>query len=112
MQSRLHPPARFGPFHRRSESKPEENDLICSTSQVWGRPRRNFYAGLVPAVKAWEGELPDGAIGVEFYTDIAPDPWSTPGWPEWSQGRPGVIILAKDELVGIGVVVTIRRDAE
>jgi hypothetical protein len=63
-------------------------------------------------VKAWEGPLPGEAVDIEFYTDVAPDPWSTPGWPEWSQGRAGVTILLQDELVGIAVVVTIRRDAE
>jgi hypothetical protein len=65
---------------------------------------------LIPTVKAWEGPLPDGAIGIEFYTDVEPDPSSIPGWPEWSQGRPGVIVLEPDELVAISVVVTLRRD--
>ena len=105
-------PARFGPFHRRSELHPEDNERICSSGQLWGRPRRNFFAGLIPAVKAWEGALPPDAVGVEFYTDIEPDPWSVPGWPEWTQGQPGVIVLERDELVGIPVVVTIRQDAE
>lgn len=104
-------PARFGPFHRRSEVDPEENERVVSSSQLWGRPRRNFFAGLIPAVKAWEGALPENAVGVEFYTDVEPDPWSVPGWPEWTQGRPGVIVLEHDELVAIDVVVTMRRDA-
>jgi len=34
-----------------------------------------------------------------------------PGWPEWTQGSPGVIVLERDELVAIPVVVTIRHDA-
>jgi hypothetical protein len=104
------PLARFGPFHRRSEARPDENEVICWTGQVWGRARRNFYAGLVPAVKAWDGPLPEKAVGVEFYTDVAPDPWSAPGWPEWTLGRPGVFEVGNGELVGITVVVTIRRD--
>jgi len=105
-------PGRYGPYHRRSWSHPEENEAICSTNELRGRRRQNFFAGLIPAVKAWEGALPDGVIGVEFYTDVAPDPWSVPGWPEWSQGRPGVVILDRDELVAIPIIVTIRRDAE
>lgn len=112
MSSHQDRPSKFGPFHRRSESKPEDNELICSTGQLWGRPRRNFFAGLIPAVKAWDGPLPDGAIGVEFYTDVAPDSWSVPGWPEWTEGSVGVIVLEKGELVAIDVVVTLRRDAE
>ena len=103
-------PARFGPFHRRSDPDPHENELISTSDQVWGRPRRNYFAGLVPTVKAWEGSLPEHIVGIEFYTDVEPDPWSVPGWPEWSQGRPGVIILERDELVAIPVVVTKRRD--
>lgn len=105
-------PARFGPFHRRSHHNPAENELISASSMIWGKPRGNYFAGLFPRVKAWEGPLPPDIVGVEFYTDIAPDPWSPPGWPEWTQGRPGVIILDEGELVAIPVVVTMRRDAE
>lgn len=100
-------PGRYGPFHRRCETHPEEIARILESGQVWGRPRRNFHAGLIPAVKAWEGPLPARAIGVEFYTDVAPDPWSAPGWPEWSEGQPGVIVLEPRELVAIPVIVTI-----
>jgi hypothetical protein len=80
--------------------------------RIWGRPRRNFFAGLIPAVKAWEGPLPDGAIGVEFYTNVPPDPWSVPGWPEWTEAQPGVVTLEAKELVAIVVVVTMSRNAE
>ena len=92
--------------------KPEENDLVCTSGQLWGAPRRNFYSGLFPEVKAWDGPLPQDAVGVEFFTDVAPDPWSVPGWPQWSEDSPGVIVLTKGELVAIEVVVTMRRDAE
>lgn len=102
-------PAKYGPFHRRCESQPDEVEKICVSGQIWGRPRRNFYAGLIPAVKAWDGALPINAVGVEFYTDVSPDPWSVPGWPEWTEGEPGVIILEARELVAIPVVVTMRR---
>lgn len=105
-------PAQFGPFHRRSAPDPLENELISVSGQVWGRPRRNYFAGLIPTVKAWEGPLPEDIVGIEFYTDVEPDPWSVPGWPEWSPGRRGVIILERDELIAIPVVVTARRDKE
>jgi len=89
-----------------------ENGLICSSGQLWGRPRRNFFAGLFPAVKAWDGSLPEDTIGVEFFTDVPPDPWSVPGWPQWTEGSPGVIVIEKGKLVAIEVIVTKRRDAE
>jgi hypothetical protein len=105
-------PAKFGPFHRRSLRNPSENELIAASGKIWGKPRGNYFAGIVPCVKAWEGQLPPGIVGIEFYTDIQPDPWSVPGWPEWSQGRPDVIVLDANELVAIPVVVTMRRDLE
>jgi hypothetical protein len=105
-------PLRFGPFHRRSQRNPEENALICASNLIWGHPRGNFFAGVVPCVKAWDGPLPEGIVGVEFFTDIEPDPGSSPPWPEWSEGRRGVIILERNELVAIPVLVTMRRDRE
>jgi hypothetical protein len=104
--------ARFGPYHRRSRHNPAENELVSAGGLLWGRPRGNYFAGVVPCVKAWEGPLPEAIVGIEFYTEVEPDPWSVPGWPEWTQGRPGVIVLEKDELVAIPVIVTMRRDAE
>lgn len=66
MSSRTRRPGRFGPFHRRCETRPEEVDDVAHSGQLWGRPRRNFFAGMIPAVKAWEGPLPADAVGVEF----------------------------------------------
>lgn len=105
-------PARFGPFHRRSQHKPGENEEISASSQIFGRPRGNYFAGLFACVKAWDGPLPDGIVGIEFYTEVEPDPSSPPGWPEWTEGRPGVIVLERNALVAIPVVVTMRRDTE
>ncbi|MGZ5440970.1 MAG: hypothetical protein ACXW5H_07765 [Thermoanaerobaculia bacterium] len=73
-------------------------ELVCDSSQLWGRPRGNYFAGINPCVKAWSGSLPEGIEGFEFYTDVEPDPWSARGWPEWSRGRPGVIVLERNEL--------------
>src|SRR5690349_21058901 len=98
-------PARFGPFHRRCRQNPVENEQISRSSQIFGRPRGNYFAGLFPCVKAWEGPLPEDIAGIEFYTDIEPDPSSPPGRPEWTQDRPGVITLERDELVAIPIVV-------
>ena len=105
-------PARFGPFHRRTRSDPSENEKVVSSGEVWGRPRGNIYAGLFPAVKAWVGPLPEGFVGFEFYTDIEPDAGRSPDWPQWSEGRPGVRVIERGELVAIPVIVTKRQDPE
>jgi hypothetical protein len=49
-------------------------------------------------------------IGFEFYTDIEPYAGSTPGWPQWFEGQPGVRVIEKGELVAISVIVTKRQD--
>jgi hypothetical protein len=103
---------RFGPYHRRTRHFPQENRLVVESGVVWGKPPGNFYAAIIPCVQAWGGPLPEGIIGFEFYTDVEPDPGSPPQSPEWSEGRPGVIVLERNELVAIPVVVTMRRDAE
>jgi hypothetical protein len=79
---------------------------------IWGRPRGNFFASVIPCVKAWDGPLPEGVAGVEFFTDVEPDTGSAPNWPRWSEGSDGVIILERQELVAIVVVVTMRRDRD
>lgn len=58
--------------------------------EVWGGPSR--YSD-VPRVRAYEGALPAAALGVEFDTDIEPDPGCPPGQPQWTGGRPGVQLV-------------------
>jgi hypothetical protein len=67
---------------------------------------------LFPAVKAWAGPLPDGFVGYEFYTEVEPDADRSPDWPQWSEGRPGVRVLERGELVAISVIVTKRQNPE
>ena len=105
-----HRPARFGPFHRRTYIDPSENEKVSASGQLWGRRRGNTYAGLKPAAKAWTGPLPEEAVGFEFFTDVEPDPGQAPAWPQWSEGRPGVIVIEPHELVAISVIVTKRQD--
>ena len=105
-------PARFGPFHRRTHTDPSENEKVAASGTIRGRPRGNIYAGLFPAVKAWNGPLPEGVVGYEFYTDIEPDRGRVPDWPQWSEGEPGVTVLEKGELVAISVIVAKRQDPE
>jgi hypothetical protein len=47
------------------------------------------YAGDIPSVKAWDGPLPDGIAGTEFYTDVEP-----------------VITIERKQLVAIAVVIS------
>jgi hypothetical protein len=43
-------------------------------------------------VKAYEGKLPAGRLGIEFETEVEPDEGTPPGQPMWSMesGHPGV----------------------
>jgi hypothetical protein len=45
-------------------------------------------------VKAFRGELPEGAKGIQFETEIPPDAGSVPDKPAWSNvpNRPGVTV--------------------
>ena len=103
---------RFGPYSRRCDRDPSEIGKVAASGILWGRARSNIYAGLIPAVKAWDEALDPNHVGFEFYTDVEPDPWSAPGEKEWSEGRPGVLTLERNELVAIPVVMTKRRDPE
>jgi len=105
-------PARFGPFHRRTHIDPKENAKVATSKQVWGRRAGNVYAGLRPAVKAWNGPLPEGIVGFEFYTDVEPDPGHAPDWPKWTEGRAGVLAVEGGEAVAISVIVTKRQDVD
>lgn len=111
MTDQQKPPAKFGPFHRKCYD-PRENERISNSGQIRGRPRRNIYAGDFPAVKAFDGPLPPGFAGIEFYTDVEPDPWSVPGQPDWSEGRSGVITIERKEIVAIPVIIVRRVDPD
>ena len=45
----------------------------------------------IPTVQAWPGTIPAGQYGLEFETDVSPDPRSPPGVPiSGGPGSPGV----------------------
>lgn len=58
--------------------------------EIWGRPSRNLYQSNIPKVKAFIGKLPKGSKGIEFKTNVPPDPQTPPNWAIWSGDRPGV----------------------
>ena len=99
----------YGPFHRLQGV--EDNERAERTGMVGGRPARNIAAGLFPKVKAFEGPLPAGRSGIEFYTTVVPDRNHVPGVPVWSGPRKGVIQSAEDQdLVLIAVRIVKRVD--
>ncbi len=81
------------------------------SGEIWGYPVRG---GIRPRVRAWSGALPPGKRGIEFTTDVLPDPGGAPGRPEWSGPRPGVRIeadAAGDPVAKIAVEVTKNTQA-
>jgi hypothetical protein len=99
----------YGPFHRLQSVG--DNERSERTGMVGGRPARNIAAGLFPKVKAFEGPLPAGRSGLEFYRSVPPDPNHVPGAPVWSGPRDGVIPSPDDpDLVLIAVRIVKRVD--
>jgi hypothetical protein len=81
----------FGPFYRVNDSA-ETIRRIRETGELWGKPPAGIFQSDFPKVKAYAGHLPDGIIGFEFETEVAPDEGSVPSKPTWSNGRPGVVV--------------------
>ena len=67
-------PAAFGPFCRVESPTQTANiaaEQEASGGELWGSIPR---LGAVPQVKAYRGLLRDGERGIEFWTDVPPDP--------------------------------------
>lgn len=78
--------------YHRVESRtqtPEDARRQETSGELWGLPRRG---GIFPRVKAYEGPLPEGVRGIEFETDVQPDPGSPPGDASWMGPRDGVTV--------------------
>ena len=78
----------FGPFHR--VESPSQTVVDASTQvasgEVWGRVP---FGSAWPQVQAYRGRLPEGVRGIEFWTEVPPDPSSHPSEARWSaRGRP------------------------
>jgi RHS repeat-associated protein len=82
-------PANLRTYHRlESPSQPPEvARQQVESGEVWGRPPRGSD---IPKVQAYDGPLPAGRRGIEFTTDVPPDPRGIPGQPTWAGPRPGV----------------------
>jgi hypothetical protein len=86
-----------------------DNELVASTGKLGGHPPRNISQSMFPKVKAFIGSLED-RTGIEFITTIEPDEGCPPGQAYWSEGRPGVEVLERNELVAIPVTIVARND--
>ena len=78
-------------YHRiESPTQTAEDATLQETSlEIWGRPARGSDQ---PKVKAYVGSLPLGRRGIEFTTDVKPDPNTPPGFAYWSGLCSGVTI--------------------
>lgn len=58
--------------------------------EIWGQAAQNVYQSDIPKVKAYVGKIPPDKAGIEFTTDVPPDPNTPPHLATWSGDRPGV----------------------
>lgn len=80
------------PIYHRIESPTQTSQdakLQEESLEIWGKPPQGSYQ---PKVQAYVGSLPVGKRGVEFTTDVEPDPGMPPGRANWSGLCLGVII--------------------
>jgi hypothetical protein len=81
----------YGPFHRIEAPGGQTTTSLVKqalSGELWGRPINN--GGVTPAVKAYNGHLPEGVSGIEFWAFQRP---SHPG-PRmyWRRAGPFVAI--------------------
>jgi hypothetical protein len=99
----------YGPYHRFQSAV--ANRIVAETGFLGGRPARNIAAGLYPKVKAFDGTLPYGRTGIEFFTNVPPDSGHVPNCPVWSGPREGVLASPDDpDMVLIAVTIVKRVD--
>ena len=75
--------------------------LQQESGELWGR---HAVWGARPMAQAYGGPLPEGVRGIEFTTDVTPDPGGKPSLPTWSGPRAGVVI--EGEFAKIRITVT------
>lgn len=74
--------ASLGPFNRVESSTQTKQTALRqeASGEVWGRTPRG---GMEPTVQAYAGRLRSGRRGIEFTTDTAPYPYSSPLEARW-----------------------------
>ncbi len=83
--------------YHRLESSTQSLKTACQqrdSREVWGGvPQHGFQ----PVVQAYVGPLASNGNGIEFTTDVEPEPLSPPGQAEWRPPRVPVRIVAGRE---------------
>ena len=81
---------RYSLYHRagnpRTQTDEDARRIVASSVLRGYAPQGSD----IPTVQAWPGTIPAGEYGLEFETDVSPDPRSPPGVPIWRAGSPGV----------------------
>lgn len=75
-------------YHRRQSSTQTPEDALrqVRSSELWGRGAR---PNGLPAAKAYLGPLEAGVRGIEFTTDVPPEPTNHPFQALWYATTPG-----------------------
>lgn len=82
----------IGTYHRYITPTQTEQDIKMQieSREIWGKAAHNIFQSDIPKVKAYVGKMPQGKSGIEFTTDVPPDPNTPPHLATWSGNRPGV----------------------
>lgn len=82
----------MGVYHRYITPTQTKTDIEMQlkSREIWGKAAQNVYQSDIPKVKAYVGKLPQGKAGIEFTTNVPPDPNTPPYLATWSGNRPGV----------------------
>jgi hypothetical protein len=109
-------PSTAAVYHRLAS--PSQRDDIAAlqenTGEIWGTYNRDMMGGQapIPSVDAYVGPLPRGARGIEFVTDIPPDPHTPPHRVRWTGPRNGVIIEGSYAKIRVEVTRNTQRGDE
>ena len=80
----------WGPYYRTGSTQDDATTRKqLASGEVWGGANRGSDT---PSVDAWDGPLPAGRHGIEFYTDVPPSPGSPSQRARWLGPRQGVSI--------------------
>ncbi|MDJ0897736.1 MAG: hypothetical protein QNJ55_02915 [Xenococcus sp. MO_188.B8] len=68
----------------------QDIEMQINSLEIWGKAAQNVFQSDIPKVKAYVGKIPEGKKGIEFTTNIPPDPNTPPHLAYWSGNREGV----------------------
>jgi len=98
-------PTEYGPFYR-AASKSQTDDAarqMLETNELWGGISKMW--GGNEAARAYQGSLPEGTRGIEFYTPIRPR-LAFPREVWWEDGRGIEGLVVEDGWAKIPVRIT------